>query len=46
MNGPNWRPYCLVCSSMKRMVATVYGYKCSACGNKINKNLTHYWEKR
>jgi hypothetical protein len=37
-----WAPYCLVCSTMLRMKPTDYGWQCRACGNPINRRLTHY----
>ncbi len=39
----NWRPYCLVCTTMMRMEKTHYGFKCrnSYCLNEIKKDLTH-----
>lgn len=41
VGDPDWRPYCLVCTSMKRMEKTEYGFRCVACLNKINHDLTH-----
>ncbi len=37
----NWRPYCLVCTTMMRMEKKDYGYKCRHCLNEIHKDLTH-----
>ena len=39
----NWRPYCLVCTTMMRMEKKDYGFKCRNlyCGNEIHKDLTH-----
>jgi hypothetical protein len=42
LEDPSWRPYCLVCSSARRMKAEVYGYQCFGCKNQINFDLTHY----
>lgn len=42
LNDKNWRPYCLKCSTMKRMVKTSYGFICTHCNNKIKEDLTHY----
>ena len=39
---PGWKPYCLVCSSMARMVDRPFGYHCEACGNDINFDMTHH----
>ncbi|HPT72129.1 MAG TPA: hypothetical protein PLE74_07585 [Candidatus Cloacimonadota bacterium] len=39
---PNWRPYCLMCQSMGRMVKTEYGFRCPSCGNTIKPDMTHY----
>lgn len=39
---PTYRPYCLMCDSMARMVRTDYGFQCSACKNKINTDMTHH----
>lgn len=39
---PGWAPYCLVCSTMMRMKPTDFGWKCRACGNPINRDLTHH----
>lgn len=41
---PGWRPYCLVCPTMSRMVARDYGWQCVGCSNKIKHDLTHYDE--
>ena len=41
-SDPAWRPYCLVCDTMMRMEKTDYGYKCRACRNEINRDLTHH----
>lgn len=38
-NDPSWRPYCLKCSTMKRMEDRPYGYESSKCKLKINFNL-------
>lgn len=42
---PKYRPYCLKCSTMARMEKTDYGFKCVACGNKINPDMTHFNEQ-
>jgi hypothetical protein len=39
---PGWAPYCLKCSTMRRMKATSYGWKCEPCGNPIGKDLCHW----
>jgi hypothetical protein len=39
-----WKPYCLVCSTMSRMVEQTYGFKCNHCGNVIGFNLTRLME--
>lgn len=37
--NPNWDPYCLKCSSLRKMKRTDYGWKCLNCGNEIGWNL-------
>lgn len=48
---PNWRPYCLMCSTMGRMTPTTFGFKCEGigdafgrwgCGNTIGVDMLHY----
>jgi len=39
---PGWRPYCLVCTSMLRMVRTLYGFQCQSCRNRITPELLPY----
>lgn len=39
--APDWRPYCLVCSSMQRMVPREYGFMCLSCDNRIDRNMEH-----
>lgn len=36
---PNWKPYCLRCSTMLRMEATPSGFRCSKCRNEIGFDL-------
>jgi len=40
---PDWRPYCLVCSTMMRMRKTDFGFECRACKNQINPDMTHHY---
>lgn len=35
--NPNWRPYCLKCSEIRRMLRQPYGFQCRGCGNRINR---------
>lgn len=37
-----WTPYCLKCSTTERMVEFQHGFRCVACNNHINWDLTHY----
>lgn len=39
---PEWKPYCLMCSTMDRMVPTSYGWRCWPCGNPIGKDGKHW----
>lgn len=39
-----WVPYCGVCSTMIRMEAKSYGFKCVACQNEIGFDLTRLQE--
>jgi RNA polymerase-binding transcription factor DksA len=32
--SPEYRPYCMSCSTMRRMEHRDYGYQCSVCGAK------------
>lgn len=41
---PNWRPYCLRCPSMLRMIPMPYGFWCAACDNHIDRDM-HRIEK-
>lgn len=34
-----WQPYCLRCSTMRRMDRTTTGFRCSCCKNNIGFNL-------
>lgn len=35
----DWRPYCMMCSTMSRMTKHPYGFRCKSCGNMIGWNL-------
>lgn len=37
--GPNWRPYCLKCSTMLRMAKTEFGFRCRGCQNEIGPDM-------
>ncbi len=37
--NPNWRPYCLTCTTFDRMNSQPYGFKCRKCGNEIGFDL-------
>lgn len=40
----DWKPYCLMCKSMKRMYQMDYGFRCCECGNMIGWNLVRLQE--
>lgn len=39
-----WRPYCMMCSTMNRMLQHDYGFSCSCCGNMIAWDCTRLAE--
>lgn len=39
-----WRPYCLACGTIHRMIPMDFGFKCLSCGNLIGFNLTRLAE--
>lgn len=34
-----WRPYCLQCSTVSRMLERPYGFQCGSCHNMISFDL-------
>jgi len=36
----DWKPYCMMCETFKRMEQHDYGFKCTCCGNMIGWDLT------
>lgn len=41
---PSWTPYCLVCTSIKKMLDRPYGYQCRDCKNEINFDMLPLWD--
>jgi GNAT superfamily N-acetyltransferase len=39
---PHWTPYCLKCSTSRRMQDRAYGYQCLNCQNTIDFQLYYY----
>lgn len=35
----NWKPYCLMCSTIERMGKRDYGFECMCCKNMIGFDL-------
>jgi hypothetical protein len=39
IENPKWKPYCLNCTTMNRMVSPPKGFKCLDCRNEIDFDM-------